>query len=233
MQPGIALACAMWAMTLVSLVLVVLRVFTRVRIVKFVGAEDHMYAWTGAFLLVFTCAIQVAVHYGLGQSFWTLSADDSSNAIFWTYVANTFAITGNAMAKLSMGLFLLRVRPAAVAHRPRCGCWLSLLLAPRPPLSSCSGTDHPGPGQLGRAEDAGHVEYSDTAPECRARPCAHSPRLLGRKYPLRANKLILVLVWSSACDFIFAIFPWLFIWSLRMPRRDKVVLACSMSLGVM
>ncbi len=109
MQPGIALACAMWAMTLVSLVLVVLRVFTRVRIVKFVGAEDHMYAWTGAFLLVFTCAIQVAVHYGLGQSFWTLSADDSSNAIFWTYVANTFAITGNAMAKLSMGLFLLRV----------------------------------------------------------------------------------------------------------------------------
>jgi hypothetical protein len=59
--------------------------------------------------LCFAIFIQVAVHNGLGQSFWVLSLAESSEAIFWTYVANTFAITGNAMAKLSMGLFLLRV----------------------------------------------------------------------------------------------------------------------------
>lgn len=40
-------------------------------------------------------------------------------------------------------------------------------------------------------------------------------------------------VWSSACDFFFAAFPWLFIWSLRMQRREKIMLASSMSLGVM
>ncbi len=39
-------------------------------------------------------------------------------------------------------------------------------------------------------------------------------------------------VWSSICDFFFAIFPWLFIWSLRMPKRDKIMLAGGMSLGV-
>jgi hypothetical protein len=61
------------------------------------------------FLLCFTIFIQVAVNHGLGQNFWQLSIPDSSDAIFWTYVANSFAITGNAMAKLSMGLFLLRV----------------------------------------------------------------------------------------------------------------------------
>lgn len=38
-----------------------------------------------------------------------LSIANSSDVIFWTYVANSFAIIGNAMAKLSMGLFLLRV----------------------------------------------------------------------------------------------------------------------------
>lgn len=109
MQPGIQLACAMWAMTVLCLALVALRLYTRFHIIRFIGAEDYLFATTGVFFVVFTSSIQVAVHYGLGQSFWNLSLQSSSDAIFWTYVANTFAITGNAMAKLSMGLFLLRV----------------------------------------------------------------------------------------------------------------------------
>lgn len=40
------------------------------------------------------------------------------------------------------------------------------------------------------------------------------------------------IVWSSICDFFFAIFPWLFIWSLRMSRREKIMLAGGMSVGV-
>jgi hypothetical protein len=47
MQPGIILACSMWALTGLSLTLVVLRLYTRIHIVKFVGAEDYMYAVTG------------------------------------------------------------------------------------------------------------------------------------------------------------------------------------------
>lgn len=47
MNPGIQLACAMWAMTALSLVLVALRLYTRIRVVKFVGLEDYMYALTG------------------------------------------------------------------------------------------------------------------------------------------------------------------------------------------
>lgn len=109
MHAGHSLAVAMWVMTALSLGLVALRLYTRIHIVRFIGAEDHLYCCTGAFLLVFTACIQVAVHYGLGRSFWTLGTDDSSNAIFWTYIANTFAIAGNAIAKLSMGFFLLRV----------------------------------------------------------------------------------------------------------------------------
>jgi len=109
MHPGIQLATGVWGMTLLSLLLIIARLYTRVRIVKFVGPEDHVYAWTGIFLVAFACMIQVSVHYGLGRDFWSLSLDDMSNAIFWTYVANSFAIIGNALAKLSMGLFLLRV----------------------------------------------------------------------------------------------------------------------------
>lgn len=109
MHRGIQVAIAMWAMTALSLILAGLRVYTRLRIVRFFGVEDHLFVWTGIFLLLFAGSLQVAVYYGLGQSLWILSLDNSSNAILWTYIANTFAIIGNALAKLSMGFFLLRV----------------------------------------------------------------------------------------------------------------------------
>lgn len=156
MNPGSTLAASMWAMTAFSLILVALRLYTRIKIVRFVGVEDYMYTLTGAspptlhsprpasltlffqiFLLGFTIFIQISVHYGLGRSFWELSISDSSDAIFWTYVANTFAIIGNAMAKLSMGLFLLRVVQvrwhkialwAAVAVTVTTSCVLTVML---------------------------------------------------------------------------------------------------------
>ncbi len=109
MQLGYSVAGAMWGMTALSLGFVALRLYTRIRIIRFVGVEDYLYICTGVLLTCFTASIQVSVHYGLGRSFWILPLDDSSNAILWTYIANTFAVTGNAMAKLSLGFFLLRV----------------------------------------------------------------------------------------------------------------------------
>lgn len=109
MDRGVQLVTAIWVLTILSLGLVALRLYTRIRIVRFIGTEDHLYAWTGVLLLVFACSLQLAQHYGLGKDFWKLSPESSSQAIFWTYVANTFAITGNCFAKLSMASFLLRV----------------------------------------------------------------------------------------------------------------------------
>lgn len=55
MNIGYELACAMWAMTALSLALVALRLYTRIVVVKFVGAEDYMYACTGVSLPSFSC----------------------------------------------------------------------------------------------------------------------------------------------------------------------------------
>ncbi len=85
MTLGTQLSCAMWAMSGLSLALVILRLYTRIRIVKFIGAEDHLYAWTFILQLLFTIFIQVAIHAGLGRSFWTLTPALSSDAIFWSY----------------------------------------------------------------------------------------------------------------------------------------------------
>jgi hypothetical protein len=121
MHLGHSVAVALWVMTFLSLTLVALRVYIRIRLVHFFVIEDHLYLWTGIWLLAFTVSIQLAIHYGLGRSFWTLSFDEQANAIFWTYVANTLVVIGNAFAKLSMGFFLLRVVPL---RRQKAVLWL-------------------------------------------------------------------------------------------------------------
>jgi hypothetical protein len=165
-------------------------------------------AWK-VFLLGFTVFIQIAVHRGLGSNFWELSVADGSDAIFWTYVANSFAIIGNAMAKLCMGLFLLRV---VQVRWHKITLWLLVFVTI---TTSCVLTT---------------MVWTQTTP-IRA---SWDPLGTVGKWHFNIKPLSVGLgVWSSGCDFFFAIFPWLFIWSLRMPSREKIMLAGGMSLGVM
>ncbi|KAK3315652.1 hypothetical protein B0H66DRAFT_347873 [Apodospora peruviana] len=208
MQLGIQVAVALWAMTGLSLALVVLRLYTRIRIVKFVGTEDYLFATTGLFLLVFAATLHVSVHYGLGRSLWGLSLDDSSNAIFWSFVANTFAVTGNAMAKLSMGFFLLRV---VQLRGQKVVLWVLIIVT------------------AGTSIALVIMLWNQTTP----RKMSWDPLRTHGTWNIQIQPMSVGLgAWSSACDFFFAIFPWMFIWSLRMPRREKIMLAGGMSLGV-
>lgn len=59
-------------------------------------------------LLFYTIFLQVAAIYGLGQNTDTLSDDDAAKAIMWEMVGLTIAFLGMAVAKWSLGLFLLR-----------------------------------------------------------------------------------------------------------------------------
>ncbi|KAI1408643.1 hypothetical protein F5Y13DRAFT_172012 [Hypoxylon sp. FL1857] len=208
MHRGHQLACAMWALAALSLALVALRLYTRIRIVKFIGAEDYMYTCTGVFFLLFAIFIQVSVHYGLGQNFWTLSIDDTSNAIFWSYVANSFAITGNAMAKLSMGLFLLRV---VQARWHKIALWTAVTITVATSIALTI------------------MLWNQTTPVNASWDVLRTPGT----WNIRIQPMSVGLgVWSSVCDFFFAAIPWLFIRSLPMSQREKFMLAGGMSLGV-
>ncbi|KAK4186509.1 hypothetical protein QBC35DRAFT_412650 [Podospora australis] len=208
MHGGHTLAIALWAMTAMSFGFVALRLYTRVVIVRFVGIEDHLYAMTGFLLLIFAACIQVAVHHGLGQSLWTLEPDNQSDAIFWTYIANTFAITGNAASKLCMGFFLLRV---VQLKGQKAALWILIIVT------------------VGTSATLIVMLWNQTTP----RKASWDPLRTMGVWNLDILPMNVGLgAWSSACDFFFAIFPWLFIMSLRMPKREKILLASSMSLGV-
>ncbi|KAM7208251.1 hypothetical protein V8F20_001531 [Naviculisporaceae sp. PSN 640] len=208
MPLGTQVTVAVWAMTGLSLAMVGLRLYTRVRIVKFVGTEDYLFGLTGLFLLAFAATLHVSVHYGLGSSLWGLSLDNTSNAIFWSYVANTFAVTGNAMAKLSMGFFLLRV---VQVRAQKAALWVLIIVT------------------AGTSIALVVMLWNQTTP----RKASWDPLRTPGVWNIQIQPMSIGLGgWSSACDFFFAIFPWMFIWSLRMPRREKIMLASSMSLGV-
>ncbi|KAH8900234.1 hypothetical protein GQ53DRAFT_709630 [Thozetella sp. PMI_491] len=208
MNLGYQLACSMWVLTALCLALVILRLYTRICVVKFVGAEDHLYAWTFLLLLFYTIFLQVAVQYGFGQSLWTLPLDDTSDAIFWSYVANTFAITGNAMAKLSMGLFLLRV---VQVRWHKIALWVLVFITASTSFALVV------------------MLWNQTKPVKASWDPLRTPGV----WVIQIQPMSVMLgVWSSICDFFFAGFPWLVIWSLNMPRREKIMLASGMSLGV-
>ncbi|KAI0014832.1 hypothetical protein F4780DRAFT_264406 [Xylariomycetidae sp. FL0641] len=208
MNPGYQLAIAMWALSALSAVLVALRLYTRICIIEFVGVEDYMFCCTGLFLLLFTIFIQIAAQHGLGQDFFSLRPAEGSAAIFWTYVANSFAVTGNAMAKLSMGLFLLRVVQLR-RHKAALGAAVAVTVATSAALTA--------------------MLWCQTTP---ARASWDPLRMPG-KWHFRIQPMSVGLgVWSSICDFFFAAFPWLFIRALPISHREKVLLASGMSLGV-
>lgn len=39
--------------------------------------------------------------------------------------------------------------------------------------------------------------------------------------------------WFVVADFFFAIFPWFVIWELNMKRKEKITVACGLSLGIL
>lgn len=61
-------------------------------------------------LLCYTIFTTVSAHYGFGQNMADITnIDDLVNAILFEAIGQTFAVVGMAVAKWSLGLFLLRL----------------------------------------------------------------------------------------------------------------------------
>jgi hypothetical protein len=60
-------------------------------------------------LLFYNIFLQVSSGYGFGQPVLALQLDDAVRAVEWEMIGQTFAVVGMATAKVSLGLFLLRI----------------------------------------------------------------------------------------------------------------------------
>ncbi|KAF5234165.1 hypothetical protein FANTH_12267 [Fusarium anthophilum] len=200
----------MWALTVVVFIFVLLRLYTRVFVVESLGIDDHVYNVAFVFLLLYTIFTTVSAHYGFGQDIADILARDPNDlpfAILFEAIGQTFAVVGMAVAKWSLGLLLLRI----VGERwHKIAIWVSMGCLAGASVSTC------------------FVFWLQCTP-----PKHLWDRRVPGKCTVNSTPISMILcIFCVIVDFFFAGFPWLFIWSLRMNKQKRVVILCSLSLGV-
>lgn len=152
----------------------------------------------------------LAAKYGFGKDIVEItSRDDLSRAILYEAIGQTIMVTGTAVGKASLGLFLMRLvidkKHKIALAVPAIIFFMFVAVALLVFWFSC-------------------------------RPIAFlwDRMIPGGRAILNPGPISMAAgVWSVIMDFWYAGFPWYLIWKLNMPRREKIVIGGSMSLGVL
>ncbi|KAH8683780.1 hypothetical protein BGZ61DRAFT_496109 [Ilyonectria robusta] len=198
----------MWSLTVMVLIFVILRIYARMILVKAFGTDDFVFILAFVCLLLFTIFINISAMYGFGQNTFDIhNAHNISKAVLFECISQTFNVLGMALAKWSLGLFLLRL-VQQTWHKVAIWAALWFLMGASISCLLCFWFQCSPPAYL----------WDRT--------------LLGGKCEL--NILPVSIILGATCilvDFFFAIFPWIFMWKLQMNQREKLVILGSMSLG--
>ncbi|KAK4033041.1 hypothetical protein C8A01DRAFT_40508 [Parachaetomium inaequale] len=199
----------MWMVTVVAAVFVALRAYTRILVVQSYGIDDHVYNFAFALLVCYTATTTVAAHYGFGQNMADIiDVEDLVKAILFEAIGQTFAVVGMAVAKWSLGLFLLRLVTKAW-HKVAIWVTMGSLMAASISVCFVFWLQCTPPAYLyDRRIPGGYCHINTT--------------------PVSFTLCILCVL----ADFFFALFPWLFLWNLQMNQREKMIIALSLSLGL-
>ncbi|KAK0744867.1 hypothetical protein B0T21DRAFT_380984 [Apiosordaria backusii] len=199
----------MWLVTALTFVFVILRIYTRAFVVESYGIDDHVYNFAFILLLCYTIMTTIAAQHGFGQNMWDIpDIEDLVQAILFEAIGQTFAVVGMAVAKWSLGLFLLRL-VTQKWHKVAIWATMGSLMAASISVCFVFWLQCSPPAYLYDRRIPGGYCYINTT-------------------PVSLTLCILCVV----ADFFFAIFPWVFLWKLQMNQREKYVIAASMSLGL-
>lgn len=200
---------AMYSLTGVVFVFTLLRVYTRLVVVKSYGMDDHVYVLAFVLLLLYTAFIHVSATYGFGQNMGDIPDPlDIGAAVLYECIAQTFAVIGMAVAKWSLGLFLLRLVKET---------WHKVLIW----------------ATLANLMVSSLLCLFFFWFQCEPAAFLWDKSLTGKcELPQMGVSIYL----GASCvftDLFLAIFPWFFMWKLQMNKREKLVILASMSLGIM
>lgn len=199
---------AMYSLAAIVLIFALLRIYTGLIVVKSYGMGDHVYVLAFILLLLYTVFIHVSATRGFGQGMAAIEDPlDISAAVLYECIAQTFAVIGMAVAKWSLGLFLLRL----VKER-----WHMLLIW----------------ATLANLMLASFLCLFFFWFQCEPAAFLWDKSLTGR---CDLPQLRVSIYLGTSCgftDLFFAVFPWTFMWKLQMNQREKLVVLASMSLGI-
>lgn len=156
-------------------------------------------------------AITIAATYGFGQPFAAIpNRSDATRGILWEVGGQTILAIGVWLSKTSLASFLLRLGAntprRAVLVAPCVVLGLATLLAVALLWTMCRPV----------------AFFWD-----RTLPQGGSCSSTGEYASIVAGAV------SVLCDFWYAAYPWFMLWNVRIPRREKLLVQSSLSLGVL
>ncbi|KAA8900308.1 hypothetical protein FN846DRAFT_909288 [Sphaerosporella brunnea] len=114
---GYALLLTELIMLAVTLVIVGLRLFTRLYILGAIHSDDWWILMASGALVSLTAVHGVGVRYGIGKHIYDISTDSSNIALTMSYIGQILYVTSLGCVKISLLLFLQRIFPTKVMRR--------------------------------------------------------------------------------------------------------------------
>ncbi|OAK94201.1 hypothetical protein IQ06DRAFT_330277 [Phaeosphaeriaceae sp. SRC1lsM3a] len=200
----------MWFQVALATILIALRLYTRHYIVRNIGWDDVLMIVNLVAFIGYVGCISVGVTYGVGKK----TADilrlelDYSKAIMWEAIGQGVCIMGIAASKSSVAIFLLRI----VLRRWHIALlWFCIIST----TVLCI------------------ITTTLLFVQCKPSAFLWDRTIEGGYCWLNFTQVGLSMgAWSAAMDFVLAILPWHVVMGLNMKRKEKITIACGLSLGI-
>ena len=171
---------------------------------------------TQLFLLAYDIMMTIASMYGFGRNIDDILAikgpdvgiKSVTKAILYSAIGQTILVSGTSVCKTSLALFLIRLAPE---RRNQVIIWIPNFF-------------------LTTAIVAALFVFWFS---CRPIAYLWDREIPGGTCPINPGPIsIYAGAWSVVVDFWYAAFPWWMLWNIQMPKREKRLIAGSLSLGI-
>ncbi|ATZ56378.1 hypothetical protein BCIN_13g02180 [Botrytis cinerea B05.10] len=207
---GPTIVAVMWTETVVALIAIGLRLYTKGFITRNVGFDDYLIIISWFMLMPYTVACTAAATQGFGQHSSDLTIEAFANATRSEIIGQTFCIIGIATSKASASVFLLRL---AVVEWHKWVLYITMFAVTGIAII-CALFD------FIRCDPIAHVWNPYIPAKC----WVSTEQFTAISITVGGT--------SAAADFILAVLPWIILWELNMKKKEKVLITSSMSLGI-
>ncbi|KAF7889316.1 uncharacterized protein EAF01_010809 [Botrytis porri] len=203
---GPTIVAVMWTETVIALMAIGLRLYTKGFITRNVGFDDYLIIVSWFMLMPYTVACTAATTQGFGQHSSDLTIEAFANATRSEIIGQTFCIIGIATSKASASVFLLRL---AVVEWHKWILYITMFAV------------------TGIAVVCALFDF------IRCDPIAHvwNPYIPAKCW-VSTEQFTAMSLAVGAADFILAALPWIILWKLNMKKKEKILITSSMSLGI-
>ncbi|KAH9872209.1 hypothetical protein IAQ61_005044 [Plenodomus lingam] len=200
----------MWFQVLFASVFIALRLYTRHHVIRNMGWDDILMIVNLATFIGYVACISVGITYGVGRRTVDIVRMDLdySRAMKWEAIGQGICIMGIAASKGSVAFFLLRIvaKPWHIVI-----LWFCILST----TALCI------------------ITTALLFVQCRPTAFLWDQSIEGGYCWLNFTQVGLTMgSWSAAMDFALALLPWHIVMGLNMKRKEKITIACGLSLGI-